>query len=372
MNPSFDIFSVIGFLGAVQGLFLVVMLLSRKGNAMANRFLALAIFPFSVYLFQFMLVQSRYIFVFPHLTRVVLPLFLLGPPAILFYTRILTVQNFKFHKTDILHFTGFFTVAAYMMPFYFEDAETKRQFMMNALVKLPIEDRIIMVGTILYMTVYVVICLARLRRHLRKIEQIFSSVESISLLWLRNLLYILLFSLALAAMFPLLGFNRAVLQVNGVIFSIIVYTIGFLGLNQVPVYDPDEKPVKRYESSDLLPERGLEYREKVVRLMESKKPFLESRLTLNQLADMLELPNRHLSQVINEHFKQNFLDFVNTYRVREAEKRLADPAFAGYSVLAVGLDVGFNSKSAFNAAFKKHSGLTPSELRKKHGIQDGA
>ena len=69
-----------------------------------------------------------------------------------------------------------------------------------------------------------------------------------------------------------------------------------------------------------------------------------------------------LSRVINSGFGQNFNDYVNEYRVREAERRLRDPRFRHYTLLAVALESGFNSKSTFNRVFKKLRGATPSEV----------
>ena len=74
------------------------------------------------------------------------------------------------------------------------------------------------------------------------------------------------------------------------------------------------------------------------------------------------LPSRHLSQIINGCLGQNFLDFVNTYRIEEARHHLEDPA-SQLSVLAIAMEVGFNSKSAFYNAFKRHVRQTPTSYR---------
>ena len=73
----------------------------------------------------------------------------------------------------------------------------------------------------------------------------------------------------------------------------------------------------------------------------------------------------HLSQLLNENLNQKFYDFVNGYRVEEAKRALFDPANDHLTILAVALEAGFSSKSAFNAAFKKFAGTTPSDFRKQ-------
>src|SRR5439155_27331821 len=87
-------------------------------------------------------------------------------------------------------------------------------------------------------------------------------------------------------------------------------------------------------------------------------------LSLPKLAAKLALPTHHLSQIINARLNQNFFDFINSYRVEEAKQMLLDPAKKHYSLLVISEEVGFNSKSAFNTAFKKQTSLTPSEFRK--------
>ena len=106
----------------------------------------------------------------------------------------------------------------------------------------------------------------------------------------------------------------------------------------------------------------LAWREKLLALMTEQQPWLEPELTLTELAHRLRLPPGLLSKVINTGCGQNFNDFVNAYRVREAQRLLADPRFAHYSLVGVALESGFNSRSTFNRVFKKVVGQAPSEL----------
>ncbi len=97
--------------------------------------------------------------------------------------------------------------------------------------------------------------------------------------------------------------------------------------------------------------------------MEVDKPFLDHSLTLPRLAEKLSISIHDLSQIINERLKQNFFEFVNSHRVGEAKKILSDPEYENLTIAAIGFETGFNSTSAFNAAFKKHTGMTPSQYR---------
>ncbi|MBD2715084.1 helix-turn-helix domain-containing protein [Microvirga sp. STR05] len=99
--------------------------------------------------------------------------------------------------------------------------------------------------------------------------------------------------------------------------------------------------------------------------MQVAHPYLEPELTLGELAAQLRTNTSWLSKVINTGCGQNFNDFINEYRVREAERCLRDPKFRHYTLLAVALEAGFNSKSTFNRVFKKLRGLTPSEVARE-------
>jgi AraC-like DNA-binding protein len=98
--------------------------------------------------------------------------------------------------------------------------------------------------------------------------------------------------------------------------------------------------------------------------MQSDKPYMSGDITLQKLAEKVSIPANHLSQIINERIGQNFFDFINSYRVKEVQRLFADPSKKHYSLLAIAEEVGFNSKSTFNSAFKKYSNMTPSEFRR--------
>jgi len=112
----------------------------------------------------------------------------------------------------------------------------------------------------------------------------------------------------------------------------------------------------------VLPPELLPWRDKLLALMTTEQPWLEPELTLTELAQRLRTNPGVLSKVINMGCGQNFNDFVNTYRVAEARRKLADPRFGHYSLVGVALESGFNSKSTFNRVFKKLLGQAPSEV----------
>lgn len=104
--------------------------------------------------------------------------------------------------------------------------------------------------------------------------------------------------------------------------------------------------------------------EKLVNYMETEKVYRQANLTLTQFAEIVAIPKHRLSQVINEKLGCNFLEFLNQYRVQEAQEKLKDATFQHQSILEIGKQSGFNSKATFYAAFKKYTHTSPGNYRK--------
>lgn len=128
-----------------------------------------------------------------------------------------------------------------------------------------------------------------------------------------------------------------------------------------------QKKTGKYKTSALDRERAEKILPKLLDLMEKEKIYLDADLTLKKLSERLMIHYNHLSQIINEKLEYSFNDFVNRYRIEEAKKKLADPKEGKKTVLEIAYDTGFYSKSVFNTAFKKFTGMTPSQFKKKNG-----
>ncbi len=125
---------------------------------------------------------------------------------------------------------------------------------------------------------------------------------------------------------------------------------------------------QRYARAKLSGERATQLKKALDELMNTERPYLDGDLTLTSLSHSLEATNHEISQLLNEEMAVSFFDFINRYRVQEVQRCLSDPAYKTQSVLEIGLASGFNSKAAFNAAFKRFTGVTPSEWRKTSSL----
>ena len=99
-------------------------------------------------------------------------------------------------------------------------------------------------------------------------------------------------------------------------------------------------------------------------LMNAERAYGDPALSLARLAERMALPEYRLRELIHHRLgHRNFPAFVNAYRLREVEQRLADPASDRLPILTLALDAGFGSIGPFNRAFRERHGVTPSEYR---------
>jgi len=121
---------------------------------------------------------------------------------------------------------------------------------------------------------------------------------------------------------------------------------------------------RKYAKSGLNRQQLLEYQDQLQEIMQSQQVYLRSDMTLPKLAEAVNCSVNHLSQVINSGFGMNFFDYLNQYRIAYAKNLLTQLDDQNSAILNIAFTVGFNSNSAFYAAFKKSVGQTPAQYRK--------
>jgi AraC-like DNA-binding protein len=373
MEPRLNVFSVLSLLGAGQALLLALALVTvRRGQRERNLLLAALAATISVLIAWTVFNDSHYYLRFPHLLRVNHPFDFVVAQLFYLYVRSLTSEGPAWKRRDLLHFIPAALCVLYLIPYYFSGVGHKfalqqtlqglRWYYLRTALAIPLA------------LVYLVLAGVRVVRYFRGARggavrpaphvalQLKFLVWFISVLWLAALLrWVLDFYDP-----SFLDYTNAVLPLGATVF---IYGLAFLALREPPRADAAAPaaaaaPARKYERSALTPERADAFLKRLLHVMESEKPYTDGELTLPKLAARLSVSTHHLSQVINERLGQSFNDFVNSHRVEEAKRRMADPAAEHYSLLAIAEEVGFNSKSSFNTAFKKQTGMTPSEFRK--------
>jgi len=297
--------------------------------------------------------------------------FLFGPLLYL-YTKAVTSKEFRFTKKDILHFVPFLLVFCLtLIRFQFQAYETKIELLNTGLngKTVSIMYLALMHTTIL---VYLLNAFSIVRKKNQSLKGYYSSLEKINYDWLKlvvSAFFIMWIVDIINWVTGSLGINspasREYLTFVSLFINFVFANLLIIKNLHLPETEPAAETHK-YEKSPLTLQTKTEILARLERLMTQEKLFLNSSLNLGEVAHKLSVVPRYLSQVINELKAKNFYDYVNGYRIDEAKKLLSDPTHNSEKILSVLYDCGFNSKSVFNTVFKKNTGLTPSEFRRKY------
>jgi AraC-like DNA-binding protein len=152
--------------------------------------------------------------------------------------------------------------------------------------------------------------------------------------------------------------------------SVMIYWLGHIGVYKYGVTQ-ERKKIRIHSlnrSSIVVVDKSKsDYLTLFEDLIVGKKYFLNPELTLDKVAEALKLSKSHLSRIINKEMDTSFPEYINELRVKEAQFYLRHPDFSNYTLVAIGLEAGFASKTSFNNTFKKVTGMTPSEYKNSKG-----
>jgi len=154
---------------------------------------------------------------------------------------------------------------------------------------------------------------------------------------------------------------------GALIYTGIVYFSLVLIINKGEIIN--FKLVQKYEKTGLTKQENRRLKAELDRLMNDEKVFTDYDLSLANLAQRLHVSTNILSQVINVNYNKSFFEFLAHYRIDLAKSYLSDPACKD-NISEIAFAVGYNSLSAFNTAFKKLNGCTPSQYRKRFTDND--
>jgi AraC-like DNA-binding protein len=374
-DPYSQLLGLANLLGAAHGVFLASLIaLTRGRDRRSAWFLAGFTLSYAVAIGGTALGALGYFRVLPHLIRIGDPfVLLLGP---LLYLYVVAVRGGTFPARRWLHLAPFVLYVAYLIPaFYLLPGEAKIAHVESV---MGTHDGGAWLATFLRMShvgAYVGLILVMLNRHRAEVEQTHSHVAPVSLDWIRRLAYAFLFIWLVAVFFYLMAFAGwiVLLQANFLIafvMSVVVYAIGYVGMHQPDVTSlvvagskverERERPTSQSNGGDA---RLTSIFDEILIVMKTDRLWLRAELNIQELSDYLHRPKYLVSSAINELAGMSFNDFVNAYRVREVKHRLRRHDADVLTILAIAMESGFNSKSSFNAAFRRHTGQTPSAFR---------
>jgi len=310
----------------------------------------------------------------PHLFYIDFPFRYVYVPVLFLYVLSITKRDFHFKKVYLFHFTPFLLFGVLiMLRFQINSADTLREILRADSPLIFFEWLGFDFLEYTQFFIYAIASLIVLKKYRTEIKNVYSTIEHINLVWLNFVLFGFIGWKSLRFLGLVLWLTIGDSDIG--IFSYITAEVVFLifvslmflkGVKQPAIFSGYKENQSRgkYEKTSLVDAVKEDYKNKLLLYMEARKPYLDPSLCLNNLAEKLAIPAHHLSQVLNICLNQNFFDFINSYRIKESRRLLSEQDPGKKTIIEILYQTGFNSKSVFNTAFKKHTGMTPSQFRK--------
>lgn len=367
-------------IAAFNALFFAVMILQKK-KALHDKILICWLIYLGLYSGIYALFSDYLFTESPLLSASFISLLMLHGPFLYLYIYGLVDEKFQVNLKKLFHFIPFllFNIYLFISSYFPEVSERIRLDHVQSDHGAPLLFTLFLILTAVSGPVYFILSIRLFKKLDINIFNNFSTSENINLDWLRKLVYTFgaIWSLLMvfAAIHHVFHLFSWIFCTDGLFLSLSVFIIliGYFGLKQKEIFInyPEQnlvyaaEPKAKYSSVLLKEPEAEQYVNKIKQYMNTEKPYLDSNLTLSQLAASLRISPHLLSRVINEKFGSNFFDFINQYRIEEVKSKINSSEFDNLSLLGIALNCGFNSKSAFNRVFKKITGTTPSEFKNR-------
>jgi AraC-like DNA-binding protein len=299
----------------------------------------------------------------------------------LFYLFVLAVcySDFRLQWKHLVHILPFIVVNLVFIPRIYLNMGIDRNSFVSALNQLP-EIYFMQILIELQYAFYIIGVFFILKKYRNIYLENYANSSTATYKWLFQITCVFLTAHSIVALKNLLrhsGFREIFLWSNVLVASIALFiTCWFImkALNHPELFrgvnsklkltkeilpEIEDKSVSSNVQNDLITGQI----SKLKQYMTEKEPFLDPSLTIQELANQIDIPVRDLSVLINHQMDQHFFDFVNEYRIQKAMNILKNPSKKDLTVLEILYEVGFNSKSSFNTSFKKYTNLTPTAYR---------
>ncbi|WP_019670009.1 helix-turn-helix domain-containing protein [Eudoraea adriatica] len=306
----------------------------------------------------------------------------LSPPLLYFYICSVTYEDFRLKGKHLWHTLPFVIAILLLSPrFYLADFDKKIE-LLRASDGLIIEFKLVYLLLHAQATAYIIACYIVILRSKKLLLENYSNGNVNYYNWLITLITLIAIEIVVSTFKNALMINdldelyEIAMTITGLSALLFICWLVIKALKTPELYgrvDSKQLLVKqliarspRKATPAAVDKESYEALIKLKSHMITKAPYLEPSLSIYDLSKQLNLPTKELSILINHNLNQHFFDFVNEYRIKKAMEILADASKSDLTILEILYEVGFNSKSSFNTAFKKYTKLTPTQYRKQY------
>lgn len=352
------------------------------GNRLSHKLLA-------VYLLVGVIDMSNFIFGDFYLNHLNLDMLrfnisLFIAPALYGYVRAAIYSDFKLKIKHLIHAIPYFFACLVMIPNFFSVDNAGKQLWYDNLRVVP-EMIFIHYMVFIQIGLYLLVIYKHLNKYRKILVENYSDAEKLNTRWLSQLIFLFSLTFIIGVVRTFFRFSQYS-QYEGILLLMVMISFSlticwilwqalhkpqlFVGVNSTieVISEPSatKKQLKGSKIGVIETEKDNALVAQLKDFMLLNKPFLDPFLNVESLAEQINQPSGELSLTINRKIGQHFFDFVNSYRINLAAEMLINESQQDKTILDILYEVGFNSKSSFNTAFKKHLLMTPSQYRKMH------
>lgn len=368
-----DLIKFIYAFGIGQAVLLFVLLFKRNVNKVSNRFLALVFLLCAIELTSGLFYLGNYYKEYPQFIGLTNGFAYLFGPLMYFYIYFLESENKLSFSKIYIHFIPFgIAYLSYVIPVIGASAVEKLNYVdQQFAINLP--TTIFGILAPFHSAIYIVFLLKEVSKIVNSIENNYSILEFVNLYWLKYFFYGVFFQIIIIVGLHIVEATyefdiKYIMLLSVAIFMILA---GYISLRQPEVKSFVTEPVKKSEDKKEYKRPTIKENDinplinKLITILEEKKPFLNPKLSLKDLSDQTGISTHNLTELLNTQLNKTFYDLINGYRVEEVKRLIKEDPGKAFSLLALAYDAGFSSKTSFNTIFKKYVKVTPSEYRNK-------
>ncbi|SHG75588.1 helix-turn-helix domain-containing protein [Flagellimonas flava] len=366
MHLQLSVVQLITICAIANGFVFGFLVLRKKENRFANRFLALTIICMCLTFTPYMLdppiwQEERWLAWLPFSLS-----YWIGP-AFYFYVKSLTQPDWRFTKRQLWHFAPILLNYIHSIYHGIFSGNHHPYYWFHTTAEL------FQSAAIISVLIYMLITLRMINRYQHVLLDNVSNTAKIDLQWVKQIIRVIIISFAFILVFLIIstGLSGMVFfeqwdqyrTILLMLYACVLYWLsihGFLQAQTLQLLRPEKEnhnlPVKEFEVVI----------EKLHRTMQTQRVFKNPDLSLSDLSREVGISERAISEAINRGLGKNFFQFINEYRVKEVQEILIDPACSHLKIISLAFDSGFNSKATFNRIFKSYTGLTPKEYKSKN------
>lgn len=364
------------WLSFYQSVIVALALFFIKGKIIANRFLALhtlcwgmmCFYRLTPFLPKEFFAQYHYTLKFNFVLEVMMFVF------VYLYVKYLSADTRKFNYSDLLHFIPALGAFIFWLTFIVKPVDEKL-LIFHTHGYFRVMELLLFSISVVQGVVYFILSAKYVKKYHRALQENYSNTSAKKLYWMQMLIGIVPVMIIMGTVGGMLGHSlssRYIFNVMYIVIGFSIYLTSFFMLTRHSLFVlPDElslAPLSAHaveNSVSSLQDQAylMQLKIDLEKVMTDEKLYLYPDITINTVSQRLNASRQQVSDVLHSMLDTNFFDYINRYRVEEAKRKIKDDSSNLYSLNALGIDAGFNSKASFYRNFKKWENMTPAEYK---------